>query len=229
MKKFLALFLTALLLLAPMTIFAVGATSNKDINEEKITDELKEVMSDKKNNEYIPIYIWLYDLGDNVIYNRLSSQKNKNITSDSETEYLNNRIEEKIKEYEKQWLDSDSEKALLKFEKMTNKAKSHSLRNEAKISNRMTEEELDCCIKEGKTYEEIIELSERTQYLSEFRENRSTVNLSLNGYFESLLKTNKVKNIYSDKLLPYVQLECKKSYIAELSACSMVEEIGIYE
>lgn len=47
MKKFLALFLTALLLLAPMTIFAVGATSNKDINEEKITDELKEVMSDK--------------------------------------------------------------------------------------------------------------------------------------------------------------------------------------
>ncbi|MBO5091838.1 MAG: hypothetical protein J6C61_05095 [Clostridia bacterium] len=57
MKKFLALFLTALLLLAPMTIFAVGATSNKDINEEKITDELKEVMADKKNNEYIPIYI----------------------------------------------------------------------------------------------------------------------------------------------------------------------------
>ena len=34
MKKFLSLFLTALLLLAPMTIFAVGATSNKDINEE---------------------------------------------------------------------------------------------------------------------------------------------------------------------------------------------------
>ena len=130
MKRFLAIFLTAILLLTSNLALVAGATSSKSTaNEDKITDELKEVMAEKKNNEYISIYIWLYDMGDEVVYSQLSKEHNDTIEPESETEYINKQIEEKIEKYEKTQLDNEKEKALLKYEKMSEIEKIISFKN----------------------------------------------------------------------------------------------------
>ena len=218
MKKFLALFLTALLLLAPMTIFAVGATSNKDINEEKITDELKEVMSDKKNNEYIPIYIWLYDLGDEVVYSRLSNKLGKSLNQDNEELYIEENVKNKVDKFNKKQKEKKNNNQ--KFDASV-------FREEAEIGETLTNEEIENCIDAGKTTEQIIELSERYQYLSDFRNSRVEINASVNEIFEKNINRAKCKNVNIDMLLPYVTMECKKNYISKLSTMNVVKEIGI--
>ena len=220
MKKFLSLFLTALLLLAPMTIFAVGATSNKDINEEKITDELKEVMSDKKNNEYIPIYIWLYDLGDEVVYSRLSNKLGKSLNQDNEGLYIEENVKNKVDKFNKKQKEKKNNNQ--KFDASV-------FREEAEIGETLTNEEIENCIDAGKTTEQIIELSERYQYLSDFRNSRVEINASVNEIFEKNINRAKCKNVNIDMLLPYVTMECKKNYISKLSTMNVVKEIGFIQ
>lgn len=56
MKKFVAIFLSTILLLTPIMFFTVGATS-KDINEQKITDELKNTIAKKM---IMTIFLYTY-------------------------------------------------------------------------------------------------------------------------------------------------------------------------
>ncbi len=61
------------MLLSQAFIIVAGATPKSEVNQEKLTEDLKTEMETKKNNEYISIYIWLSDLGDDVVYSNLSN------------------------------------------------------------------------------------------------------------------------------------------------------------
>ena len=219
MKKFLAIFLTTLLLVIPMVTIVASATSyNQESNEKKITNELKAEMENKKNNEYISIYIWLYDLGDDVVYTRLSNKLGKGISKDNEELYIDEKVKNKVEKYKEKQKTKNSKNE--KFDVAV-------FREEAEISEILTNEEIEKCIDSGKTTEQVIELSEQYQYLSDFRDSRAYVNASVNELFESSIKKSKCKNVNVDMLLPYVTMDCKKSYISKLSTMNIVKEIGI--
>ena len=81
-KRFLAIFIVVMMLFSQITVFAsVPDSSTTSINpEDKLTDELKEVMSNTPDGEYIPIYIWLNDdYSDELVYAHLSNKLNFNI------------------------------------------------------------------------------------------------------------------------------------------------------
>ncbi len=219
MKKFLAIFLTTLLLVIPMVTIVASATSyNQESNEKKITNELKAEMENKKNNEYISIYIWLYDLGDDVVYSRLSNKLGKKISKDNEEIYIDEKVKNKVEKYKEKQKTKNGKNE--KFDVAV-------FREEAEISEILTNEEIEKCIDSGKTTEQVIELSEQYQYLSDFRDSRAYVNASINELFESSIKKSKCKNVNVDMLLPYVTMDCKKSYISKLSTMNIVKEIGI--
>ena len=220
MKKFLAIFLTTLLLVIPMVTIVASATSyNQESNEKKITDELKAEMENKKNNEYISIYIWLYDLGDDVVYSRLSNKLGKKISKDNEELYIDEKVKNKVEKYREKQKTKNSKNE--KFDVSV-------FREEAEISEILTNEEIEKCIDSGKTTEQVIELSEKYEFLSEYRKSRAYINQSVNEIFENKINKSKCKNINIDSALPYVRMECKKSYISKILNFSMVREIGVY-
>ena len=65
-KRLLAVFIALLILFSQITVFASdfepSCTSTNP--ENKLTNELKNVINDTSNGEYIPIIVWLNDYGD---------------------------------------------------------------------------------------------------------------------------------------------------------------------
>ena len=218
MKKFLAIFLTSIILLSQAFIIIAGATPKTEANQEKLTDELKAEMETKKNNEYISIYIWLSDLGDEVVYSNLSNKLGKEINKNNEDLYIQEKVNNKVEKYNEKQKDKKTKKQEIDISEF---------RNEAEISKILTNEEIQNCLEDGKTYEQIIELSEQYQYVSDFRDSREYVNTSVNELFESNINRAKCRNVNIDLLLPYVTMECKKSYISKLSTMGIVTEIGL--
>ena len=73
------------MLLSQATIFATdldisSASSNPG---DKLTGELKEVMSNTPDDEYISIYIWLKVYSDESVYYLLSRELGENITKET--------------------------------------------------------------------------------------------------------------------------------------------------
>ncbi len=218
MKKFLAIFLTSIMLLSQAFIIIAGATPKTEANQEKLTDELKAEMETKKNNEYISIYIWLSDLGDDIVYSNLSNKLGKEINKNNEDLYIQEKVNNKVEKYNEKQKDKKTKKQEIDIS---------DFRNEAEISKILTDEEIQSCLNDGKTYEQIIELSEQYQYISDFRDSREYVNISVNELFENNINRAKCRNVNIDLLLPYATMECKKSYISKLSTMGIVTEIGL--
>ena len=229
-KRFFAIFIVVIMLLSQMTIFASALDSNSTVTnpQDKLTDELKEVMSDTADDEYIPIYIFLNELGDEAVYAVLSNELGETITAETESSYIQSQITSKIEklnkseEFSKELSLESSRKAT------TNVETAQMLIKKANISTVMSESEIQTCIEAGMPFEEIIGISEQTQFLSQWRDKREYLNGAINSRFEEKLNTKKCRNIYFDQMLSYVQLECEKSYIYALARLSEVKEIGYY-
>ena len=222
------------MLFSQITVFAyVSDTSTFTINpEDKLTDDLKEAMSTTPDGEYISIYIWLNDdYSDELVYVNLSNKLGEEINELNENVYISKRIEEKIEQYKIKQFSTQQMSANISmqpaFENLSVESKISSLRNNADLSSIVSNEEIEDCLNNGKSFEEIIELSERYQYLSDYRDSRANVNKKLNYEFVEQIDTNNYKNLYIDSLLPYVTLECKNKYIIELSLKEETKEIGL--
>lgn len=232
-KRFLAIFIVVLMLFSQITVFASGPDpSTTSINpEDKLTDELKEVMSNTPDGEYIPIYIWLNDdYSDELVYAHLSNKLGEEINVLNESAYISKRIEEKVEQYKTKQFSTQQRAATLSmqsaFENLSVESKISSLRNNADLSSIVTNKEIENCLNDGKSFEDIIELSERYQYLSDYRDSRATVNEVINEQFIQKLNTDKYRNLLLTPLVPYVEIECEKEYILSLAKLTNVETIG---
>ncbi|MBO5091839.1 MAG: S8 family serine peptidase [Clostridia bacterium] len=150
----------------------------------------------------------------------MSNKLGKSLNKDNEGFYIEENVKNKVDKFNKKQKEKKNNNQ--KFDAST-------FREEAEIGEILTNEEIENCIDAGKTYEQIIELSERYQYLSDFRHSRADINASVNELFEKSINRAKCKNVNIDMLLPYATMECKKNYISKLSSMSIVKEIGVLQ
>lgn len=234
-KKLLSFVIAIIMLIAclPMYAFAgeLKSTTTSTNPEEKLTDELKNAISEFSNDEYVPIYIWLNDdYSDDLVYAHLSNHLGEEINSQNESDYISKRIQEKVEQYKTKQFGTKQLSTTLSmqsaFQNLNVDSKISSLRNNADVSNILTNEEIKDCLNDGKSFEEIIELSERYQYLSDYRDSRVVINEAINEHFKNKIDINKCKNVIVDGLLPYVEMNCQRSYLLSLASMNEVEEVG---
>ena len=197
--KVMVFMLTIVMMLSQLGFLSY--TKDVSLNStEKITDELAETMENASNSEYIYVYIWLSVYSEDFLYAHLSNKLKTEVCYKSEQSYLEKRIADKIEKFNinrsnginLNCIDVDSKLALL--------------RENACVSEIMTDEEIRACIGDGMADDKIIELSERKQYLSEYRFSRASVNNLINDNFVQKLDKSRCKNISCDLSLPYIKL-----------------------
>lgn len=240
MKKLFSLLLVTLMLLSPfaMCVNAESVTEQavqvKDTNEQKITSDLQAHLDTVDDDEYVPVYVWLNDYGEDMLYEVLSQRLGKTVTSDTEEAYIQDKIEVKEKLLSK-GLENLAKTNEYKLQSMSQgvmdirNLTGNTFKAQANLSGIMTDEEIDTCIESNMTSSEIIELSERNQFLSDYRQSRKTVNTAVNTTFYNALDLDKCRNVYLDPLLCRVTMECKKSYVDDMEGLSIVSQVGIYE
>ena len=237
MKRFFSIILTLIIVMSTLSISVTAVTSDstEEVVSSKINDVLKEKMNEYTDDEYIPVYVWLQDIGDSAVYDVLSKKLGAEISSTNEQSYIEARVKEKLESYkeiisEKESILSEEVETVLSLDTIKDiSAQIKDIRTQAGISSIMTDSEIKICIEEGMDIEKIIELSEQNQFLSDWRSTRKTVNGVINTAFEAKLDEGQCRNIYIDPALPYAELECKKSYITTLATITEVTEIGYYE
>lgn len=234
MKKFLAIFLTSIILLSQAFIIIAGATPKTEANQEKLTDELKAEMETKKNNEYISIYIWLYEIDDSYVYNVLSEHYDFELNLNNEGLFLDKRVNENVEKYYS-YLDNreitndknytflqQEEKHTVLQEQLFNIIRDNSIVNET-----ISDDVLKKFIEAERDITELIAQSEQNAYIKEWRKTRKSINYSINNSFEKSIDYTKCKNVYVDSMLGFVTMECQKSYIDTISSSLLVEKIGL--
>ena len=240
MKKLFSLLLVTLMLLSPfaMCVNAESVTEQavqvKDTNEPKLTSDLQAHLDTVDDDEYVPVYVWLNDYGEDMLYEVLSQRLGKTVIADTEESYIQDKIAVKEKLLSK-GLENLAKTNEYKLQSMSQgkidirNLTGNEFKLQASLSGIMTDEEIDTCIESNMTSSEIIELSERNQFLSDYRQSRKTVNTAVNTTFYNSLDLDKCRNIYLDPLLCRVTMECKKSYVDDIEALSIVNQVGIYE
>ena len=240
MKKMFSILLVTLMLLSPfaMCVNAESVTEQavqvKDTNEQKITSDLQEHLNTIDDDEYVPVYVWLNDYGEDMLYEVLSQRLGKTVTADTEEAYIQEKIEVKEKLLSK-GLENLAKTNEYKLQSMSQgvmdirNLTGNTFKAQANLSGIMTDEEIDTCIESNMTSSEIIELSERNQFLSDYRQSRKTVNTAVNTTFYNSLDLDECRNVYLDPLLCRVTMECKKSYVDDIEKLSVVSQVGVYE
>ena len=238
MKKMFSILLVTLMLLSPfaMCVNAESVTEQavqvKDTNTTKITSDLQAHLDTVDDDEYVPVYVWLNDYGEDMLYEVLSQRLGKTVTVDTEESYIQDKIEVKEKLLSK-GLENLAKTNEYKLQSMSQgkidirNLTGNTFKAQANLSSIMTDEEIDTCIESNMTSSEIIELSERNQFLSDYRQSRKTVNTAVNNTFYNSLDLDKCRNIYLDPALTCISMECKKSYIEKLENMTLVDEIGL--
>ena len=233
MKKMFSILLVTLMLLSPfaMCVNAESVTEQavqvKDTNEQKITSDLQAHLDTVDDDEYVPVYVWLNDYGEDMLYEVLSQRLGKTVTADTEEAYIQDKIEVKEKLLSK-GLENLAKTNEYKLQSMSQgvmdirNLTGNTFKAQANLSGIMTDEEIDTCIESNMTSSEIIELSERNQFLSDYRQSRKTVNTAVNTTFYNSLDLDKCRNIYLDPLLCRVTMECKKSYVDDMERFPVV-------
>lgn len=239
MKKLFSLLLVTLMLLSPfaMCVNAESVTEQavqvKDTNEQKITSDLQAHLDTVDDDEYVPVYVWLNDYGEDMLYEVLSQRLGKTVTADTEEAYIKEKVDIKEKLLSK-GLENLAKTNEYKLQSMSQgvmdirNLTGNTFKAQANLSGIMTDEEIDTCIESNMTSSEIIELSERNQFLSDYRQSRKTVNTAVNTTFYNSLDLDECRNVYLDPALAYASMECKKSYIEDLKKLSIVNQIGIF-
>ena len=237
-KKILSFILSLIIMIGTlsMTITATAIDTSVDTSA-KLSEGLKQKMNEYADDEYIPIYVWLDSVGDDVVYQVLSKKAGTEITANTEDAYITSRIENKLDVYKKIELEKQSSidvatmtaQAYSLKENVSVDEQITSFRNQLQIPAIMTDEEIKTCIESEMPIEKIIEVAERNQFLSDFRGSRKGLNEITNSAFENEIDKTKCKNIFVDPALPFVTMECKKSYIEILAQFTNVTEIGYHE
>lgn len=225
-KRFLAIFIVVLMLFSQITVFASDIDSNStSINpEDKISEELKEVMNNTADDEYIPIVVWLNDYGDDIVYTNLSNEYGITLNAYNETIYIQNRINEAIDLLEEKYqINNDLKNDIVSLKELfdINELK------ENNISNYITEYEKDMLTTSDVSIEKIITISEENRYINEWRQTRKEINEYINALFISKLDKSNCKNIEANTLLTCVSLECKKAYIYSIASTIEVTKVGM--
>ncbi|MBQ2809443.1 MAG: S8 family serine peptidase [Clostridia bacterium] len=226
------------MLLTPLAMTA-GAQTLKDSliestpTENKITSELSTYLESIDNDEYVKIYVWLNDYGEDMLYQVLSKRLGATITAETEENYIVSKISAK-KQFLKEGLERLSKSGEYNTLSTIGKIEAKSLsaddfRAQALIPEVMTDTEIQTCLESQMTSDEIISLSERTQFLKDYRATRKALNTSVNDTFYQKLNLNKCKNVYLDQALAYAELECPKSYVENLESMDIVNQIGLYQ
>ena len=230
-KRFLAIFIVVMMLFSQITVFAsVPDLSTTSINpEDKLTDELKEVMSNTTDGEYIPIEITINAINDSAVYKILSQRLGETITADTEEQIIKEQIETKIEQYNSYVKSiNDSQISVMSANAQVKSMGVQTIRDVCEISSVMTNDELTSCINEGMPIEEIIELSERNQFLSDWRNIRKELNTASNNAFVDKLDNNKYTNLYVDPALTRLTMNCKREYIVSIASLSETETIKLF-
>ncbi len=234
MKRIFSILLVAIMLFSTLAIGTQAQEVTTESAQNKLTDELKAYLETVDDDEYVPIYIWLNEQSEDMVYLVLSDNLGMSVTKSSEESYITTRTTAKAE------LLSKGLENLAKTPEYSLQARATGtidivnltpdvFRAQANIPEIMTNDEIKNCIESGMTSDEIINLSERTQFLSEYRTARKSLNNATNEQFYKLLDLDKCKNVYLDSLLAYVRMDCKKSYIDNLSSMSAVKEIDYFE
>jgi len=229
-KRFLALFIVLAMLLSQLSVFAiVPDLSITSINpEDKLTDELKEVMSNTPDGEYISICINLDSHDDSDIYKILSQRAGDTITAESEELFIEKRIEAKIEQYNSYVeMISESQISVMSTNAQAKSIGIQNIRTVCDLSAILTNEELTTCVNEGMSIEEIIELSERNQFLFDWRSIRKEMNIATNNAFVEKLDSNMYNNLYIDPALTRLTMNCKKEYVISVATFSETKEVGL--
>ncbi len=231
MKKAFSILLVAIMLFSTLAIGTQAQTITTESTQDKLTDELKAHLATVEDDEYVPIYIWLNEQDEEMVYAVLSKTLGMTVTKNSEEAYIERKASAKAE------LLSKGLENLAKTPEYSLQARATGtidivnltpdvFRAQANIPEIMTNDEIKNCIESGMTSDVIINLSERTQFLSDFRMARKSLNNATNEQFYKLLNLDKCKNVYLDPLLAYVRMDCKKSYIDNLENMDVVREIG---
>lgn len=234
MKRIFSILLVAIMLFSTLAIGTQAQEVTTENTQDKLTDGLKSYLETVENDEYVPIYVWLNEQSEDMVYLVLSDNLGMSVTESSEESYITSRITAKAE------LLSKGLENLAKTPEYSLQARATGtidivnltpdvFRAQANIPEIMTNDEIKNCIESGMTSDEIINLSERTQFLSDFRMARKSLNNATNEQFYKLLNLDKCKNVYLDSLLAYVRMDCKKSYVDNLSSMSAVKEIDYFE
>ncbi len=234
MKKAFSILLVAIMLFSTLAIGTQAQEVTTESTQDKLTDELKAHLATVEDDEYVPIYIWLNEQDEEMVYAVLSKALGMIVTKDSEEAYIERKASAKAE------LLSKGLENLAKTPEYSLQARAtgtidivnltpDAFRAQANIPEIMTNDEIKNCIESGMTSDEIINLSERTQFLSDFRMARKSLNNATNEKFYKLLDLDKCKNVYLDSLLAYVRMDCKKSYIDNLENISIVKELGLIQ
>ena len=239
-SKALSILLLAIMLFSPLTLIvsaeniqALGAESTTSASN-KLTDDLKAHLQTISDDEYVPIYIWLNDYGDDMLYTVLSKRLGTTITAQNEEAYISSKISSKTAQFKenlaKMKSDTVSTYALNSSGEIDITTLSAStFRAQGDISEIMTDNEIEACLESGMSAEKIVELSERNQFLHDYRQSRKAISSATNQSFYEQLDLTKCRNVYVDSLLTHVTMECKKSYIYNLLDLARVYEIGSFE
>ena len=231
MKRIFSILLVAIMLFSTLAIGTQAQTITTENSQNKLTDGLKSYLETVENDEYVPIYIWLNEQDEEMVYAVLSKTLGMTVTKNSEEAYIERKASAKAE------LLSKGLENLAKTPEYSLQARATGtidivnltpdvFKAQANIPEIMTNDEIKNCIESGMTSDEIINLSERTQFLSDFRMARKSLNNATNEQFYKLLDLDKCKNVYLDPLLARVTLECKKSYIDDLENMADINEIG---
>ncbi len=234
--KTLSFILIILMLFIPV-LSTVGAETivAEPINaDDKLTESLKAHLETIEDDEYVPVYIWLEDYGEDMFYQVLSKRLGVSITEQNEEAYIGSKVAEKVQLFEENleiMKANASTYGLQATETGEIDIKSFSpmlFRAKASISDTMTDTEIQNCLNSGMTSTEIINLSERHQYLKDYRQTRKLVNTTANQEFSRLLDLTKCRNVSLDPLLAMIHLESKKDYLFQIAEQGAVKKIEEY-
>lgn len=212
-KTFLAIFIVILMLFTQVAVFASDIDSNSaSISPaDKITDELKEVMSDTADGEYIPIHIKLNSYDDSVVYRILSQRFGETITADNEEEFIEQQIETKVNQYNSFVEEiNNSQFSVMSTNIQAGSFGIQNIRTVCGISSVVSDTELTTCINEGMPIGEIVELSERNQFLDDWRGVRKGLNTAVNNAFVEKLNNSMYSDLYIDPALTRLTMNFKQ-------------------
>ena len=233
-KRFLAIFIVVMMLFSQITVFAsdLDSTTTSINPEDKLTDELKEVMSNTADDEYISISVWLYEMDDSYVYNTISEHYGVEINQNNENAFLQKQVNDKTEKFysitsKNEMTMQTSEITIQSNDQITNEI--NAIRNNSIVNDTISDNDLREFIQSGKDISELIARSEQNAYMKEWRNARKNINTSINTSFESSLDLSKCKDVYIDSLIGYATLEVKNSYILTFASYPLVQKVDLFD
>ncbi|MBQ8739685.1 MAG: hypothetical protein IJZ04_09375, partial [Clostridia bacterium] len=88
MKRIFSILLVAIMLFSTLAIGTQAQTITTESSQNKLTDGLKSYLETVENDEYVPIYIWLNEQDEEMVYAVLSKTLGMTVTKNSEEAYI---------------------------------------------------------------------------------------------------------------------------------------------